>query len=566
MKTTPQTLIDQYRANGWWGDEKLCDWLDLAVSTRPRQWALIDQPERAIIAEGSPQRLTFEDLAEKVSALSCQFYAAGLRTNDIVIVHLPNIAELAITYFALDRLGVIVSPVPVQYDLFELKHVAGEVNPAAYISTSHLKGEAFAETRMPALEGVCPTLCFGQSVRNATSINLDDRGDHANWRAYTASLDRSADDILTICWTSGTTGQPKGVPRSHNHWRISALATSSAANFTAEDVMLNPFPLVNMAALGGFLFPWVMCQSTLVLHHPFDLSLFLKQLESEQITYTIAAPTILTMLLNQRDLLDQIDLSALRAIGSGGAPLSEWMVSTFQQDYNIIVANIFGSNEGLCLTSSGVDLPDPNERAQYFPRFGLEGRQWTNEVSSMVQTRLVDLETREVISDPGIEAELEISGPSVFDGYWQAEKTNLEVFSEDGFFRTGDVFEIPLDPDKSDYYHFVGRSKDIIIRGGMKISPDQIDNLLAAHPALTSAAVVGYEDPILGERIGVAAVPSMDTELTLEMITDYLKEQGLAIFKQPERLLIVDALPLNATGKVLRRELKQLFTSETSFS
>ena len=566
MKTTPQTLIDQYRANGWWGDEKLCDWLDLAVSTRPRQWALIDQPERAIIAEGSPQRLTFEDLAEKVSALSCQFYAAGLRTNDIVIVHLPNIAELAITYFALDRLGVIVSPVPVQYDLFELKHVAGEVNPAAYISTSHLKGEAFAETRMPALEGVCPTLCFGQSVRNATSINLDDRGDHANWRAYTASLDRSADDILTICWTSGTTGQPKGVPRSHNHWRISALATSSAANFTAEDVMLNPFPLVNMAALGGFLFPWVMCQSTLVLHHPFDLSLFLKQLESEQITYTIAAPTILTMLLNQRDLLDQIDLSALRAIGSGGAPLSEWMVSTFQQDYNIIVANIFGSNEGLCLTSSGVDLPDPNERAQYFPRFGLEGRQWTNEVSSMVQTRLVDLETREVISDPGIEAELEISGPSVFDGYWQAEKTNLEVFSEDGFFRTGDVFEIPLDPDKSDYYHFVGRSKDIIIRGGMKISPDQIDNLLAAHPALTSAAVVGYEDPILGERIGVAAVPSMDTELTLEMITDYLKEQGLAIFKQPERLLIVDALPLNATGKVLRRELKQLFTSETSSS
>ena len=564
MKTTPQTLIDQYRANGWWGDEKLCDWLDLAVSTRPRQWALIDQPERAIIAEGSPQRLTFEDLAEKVSALSCQFYAAGLRTNDIVIVHLPNIAELAITYFALDRLGVIISPVPVQYDLFELRHVASEVNPAAYISTSHLKGKAFAETRMPALEGVCPTLCFGQSVRNATSINLDDRSDHENWRAYTGSLDRSADDILTICWTSGTTGQPKGVPRSHNHWRISALATSSTADFTAEDVMLNPFPLVNMAALGGFLFPWVMCQSTLVLHHPFDLSLFLKQLESERITYTIAAPTILTMLLNQRGLLDQIDLSALRAIGSGGAPLSEWMVSTFQQDYNIIVANIFGSNEGLCMTSSGLDLPDPNERAQYFPRFGLPGRQWNNQVSSMVKTRLVDLETREVISDPGIQAELEISGPSVFDGYWQAETTNREVFSEDGFFRTGDVFEIPLDPDKSDYYRFVGRSKDIIIRGGMKISPDEIDNLLAAHPALTSAAVVGYEDPVLGERIGVAAVPATDAELTLDMITGYLKEQGLAVFKLPERLLVVDALPLNATGKVLRRELKKLFTPEAS--
>ena len=98
----------------------------------------------------------------------------------------------------------------------------------------------------------------------------------------------------------------------------------------------------------------------------------------------------------------------------------------------------------------------------------------------------------------------------------------------------------------------------------MKISPDEIDNLLAAHPALTSAAVVGYEDPVLGERIGVAAVPATDAELTLDMITGYLKEQGLAVFKLPERLLVVDALPLNATGKVLRRELKKLFTPEAS--
>lgn len=559
MQTTPDHLVNRYREAGWWGDETLSDWLAQAVAERGEVMALIDQPDRLALTDGDEQRLDYHSLNDRVESLSSRFFGCGLRAGDIVMVQLPNIAELVITYFALDRIGVIVSPMPVQYGPFELKHAIKALNPSGYVTVRRLKDRDFVNDRANVFDGVCSVLCFGDNVAdNCVPLNLVGDIDD-EWRAYTSALDRSADDIFTICWTSGTTGQPKGVPRSHNHWRISGLSSSDTAEISAADILLNPFPMVNMAALGGFLFPWITNRSTLVLHHPFDLPVFLNQIEAEKISYTIAAPAVLTMLLNERSTLDAADLSSLRAIGSGGAPLSEWMVSTFQSDYNIMVSNIFGSNEGLCLSSSGGDLPDPSDRAQYFPRFGLEGRTWRARVGAMTHTRLVDLETREVVDQPGVRAELEISGPSVFDGYWQADETNAEVFSTDGYFRTGDVFEIPEDPDKSDYYRFVGRSKDIIVRGGMKISPDEIDNVLASYPRLNAVAVTGYEDAVLGERIGVAVVPLPGEEITLGELTDYLKEQGMAVFKLPEQLIVVDELPLNATGKVLRGELRKEF-------
>ena len=395
MQTTPKTLAAKYREAGWWGDETLSDWLHKAVEKRGASLALVDQPDRLSLVDGSPLRLTFCELQARVEALSSQLYNEGIRQDDIVLVQLPNIAELVIAYFALDRLGAIVSPLPVQYGPFELNHAIQALKPKGFLTTRRLKETSFAASRLPVFADVCPVFCFGDHpVTGSLQLDLETVIDLENWQTYVDGLKRSADDIFSICWTSGTTGQPKGVPRSHNHWRISGLATTDAADIIKTDVLLNPFPLVNMAAIGGFLFPWITAQCTLVLHHPFELPLYLNQIQSEKITYTIAPPAVLTMLLNERAILDAIDLSSLRAIGSGGAPLSEWMVSTFQADYSIMVANIFGSNEGLCLASSGTDLPDPLDRANYFPRFGLAGKVWQARVGEMTQTRLVDLDTR----------------------------------------------------------------------------------------------------------------------------------------------------------------------------
>ena len=564
MRTTPQERIEDFTNRGWWGDKTLLSLFDKAVQESPEHLALVDPADRNEFADGQPKRLRFEELAASADHLTAQFYAAGLRFDDIAVIQLPNIAELALVYLALSRLGVVVSPVPVQYGRFELTKCQEQLNPKAFISLSNFKGKNFAAEHSAAFNDACTCFYFGDAdVEGAVSLSLDsvDTDARRESAAYTATIDVGANDLFSICWTSGTTGQPKGVPRSHNHWIASATAAHDVAEMEDHKPLLNPFPMVNMASIGGFLFPWLMRHSTLVLHQPFDLPIFLKQIESESIDYTIAPPAVLTMLLKQRELLDNTDLSQLRCIGSGSAPLSPWMVGGFKDHYNIEVLNIFGSNEGMCLTSGPRDLPDPAERAQYFPRFGVEGFDWENRTSAMIRTRLVDLSDGSTINEPGDQGELEIWGATVFDGYWNSPQANAEVFTDDGYFKTGDVFEIAGTEEQARLYKFVGRCKDIIVRGGVKISPDEIDNLLAGHPKVAEAAATGFDDDVLGERVGAVVVAKPGEDVTLEDLIGFLKEKELAVFKLPEQLRVVSELPYNATGKVLRRELRSLFSS-----
>jgi len=565
MRTTPEQRIEDFTRRGWWGERTLVTLFDDALKSSPDHLALVDQFNRADFADGEPKRLTYRELSDIVDSVSATFYEHGLRQEDIAVVQLPNIAELPVVYLALARLGVVVSPVPVQYGPFELSKAQELLEPKAFITTSKFKGHNFAKDHSGAFPDDCKIFSFGDKPPVGAielSLTVVDGKDESKWATYTNEIETSANDVFTICWTSGTTGQPKGVPRSHNLWISSATAAHDVADMRDGEALLNPFPLVNMAGISGFMYPWLMRAATLVLHHPLDLQVFLKQLQDEKVTYTIAPPAVLTMLLKKRELLDAIDLSSLRSIGSGSAPLSEWMVAGFQNDFGIGILNIFGSNEGMCLCSSVRDLPDPGDRAQYFPRFGVEGFEWSNRASSRIRTRLVDLQSGEVVSEPGAPGQLEIWGATVFDGYWQSPEANQEVFTEDGYFKTGDVFEVAGNGDKAGFYKFVGRCKDIIVRGGVNISPDEVDNLLAGHPKVAEVAVVGYADEVMGERVGAAVVPKSGETVTLDELTDFLREQGLAVFKLPEQLKCVDAIPYNAVGKVLRRELKDMFEQE----
>ena len=562
MQTTPQQRIDENTKAGWWGNRTIYD-LYSEAAKRPDHLALIDPANRATITDGLPKRLNFRELSQHIDALSIAFFDGGIRENDIVVVQLPNIIELPITYLALARLGAIVSPVPVQYGPHELKLAIDKLAPAAYVTLSNLKGKNLSVDHGLLFMDSCLVFSFGDQIANGNlPLALSTQKSSKHWQTYIDEHPASANDIFTICWTSGTTGSPKGVPRSHNHWLISGISSLDAANLTHRDVLLSPFPIVNMAGLGGFLFPWLLSGGTLVMHHPLDLNVFLQQIADEKITYTVAAPAVLNMLLKQPEIMAAADLSSIRILGSGGSPLTEWLVDTIQSEYNIPINNMFGSNEGMSLSSTVIDVPDSANRAAYFPRYGLPNVQWKSRISKMTKTRIVDPDTRNEILVSGKQGELEISGPSVFDGYWQSEQDNAEVFSDDGYFRTGDVFERAEHPEKSMYYRFVGRSKDIIVRGGMNISPDEIDRLLAGHPKISAVAVTAYDDEILGERVGAVVVPAPGEAIELQEISAYLLELGIAVFKLPEQLRVVSALPTNATGKVLRRELRPLFNEK----
>jgi acyl-CoA synthetase (AMP-forming)/AMP-acid ligase II len=447
-----------------------------------------------------------------------------------------------------------------QYGAYEITSIINETNPKAFISIASFSGKAHAEQFSSIFAKEEIKFSLGE-VDGFIDLNTSQHKIETieGQQLYAKDNPITADDIFTICWTSGTTGTPKGVPRSHNLWLPMAKAAAFVSETEEGDTLLNPFPMINMASIGGFLFNWLLCKGTLVQHHPFDLNVFLTQISTENIKYTIAPPAIMNMLLNNPAILDQQDLTSLRCIGCGGAPLSEWMVETFQKKYDLTVQNIFGSNEGATLLSARNEIDDPGLRAKYFPRFGVEGLDWSNPVSKLIKTKLICVETNEQIFEPEKPGELLISGATVFDGYWNAPDANAEVFDEDGYFRTGDLFEISPENTEKKYYKFCGRCKDLIIRGGMNISPEELDNLLSSHPKMLEVAVTGYDDEILGEKVGVVAVVAEGETLTLEEVIEFLKDQQIAKYKMPEDLRVVDILPKNPVGKVLRRELKDLF-------
>ncbi len=560
MILTKINRIQTFTEKGWWGDETLYSLFQDALTSCKKQEALVDPENRQDITGDAPKRLSFDDIDKTVERYATIFFEHGLRKDDIAIIQLPNIVELPMVYLALSKLGIICSPIPMQYGAYEITSIIAETEPKAFISIETFNSTSHAEQFSSVFNNGEVKFALGESEN---FINLHDYNPadkyYESQQSHVSDNPITANDIFTICWTSGTTGTPKGVPRSHNLWLPMAKAAAFVSETEKGDTLLNPFPMINMASIGGFLFNWLLCKGKLVQHHPFDLNVFLNQISSEDVKYTIAPPAIMNMLLNNPAILDQQDLSSLRCIGCGGAPLSEWMVETFQNKYNLTVQNIFGSNEGATLLSARNEIEDPLLRAKYFPRFGVEGFDWSNPVSKLVRTKLVSVETNAEIIEPGQPGELLISGATVFDGYWNAPEANAEVFDEEGFFKTGDLFEISPEDTQMRFYKFCGRCKDLIIRGGMNISPEELDNLLSAHPKMLEVAVTGYDDDILGEKVGVVAVVAEGETISLDEIIEFLRDQQIAKYKMPEDLRLIDALPKNPVGKVLRRELKDLF-------
>ena len=560
MILTKKNRIEDFTKRGWWGEDTLYSLFQDAVTSSGDQEALIDPLNRVDITGDAPKRLSFSEVDKTVERYASIFFEQGLRKDDIAVIQLPNVVELPIVYLALSKLGIICSPIPMQYGAYEINSIIAETKPKAFISIQTFNKNAHAEQFLSSFTNNELKFALG-GIENFIDLHTYKPASetYESQQSYSQDNPITANDIFTICWTSGTTGTPKGVPRSHNLWLPMAKAAGYVSEIEEGDTLLNPFPMINMASIGGFLFNWLLCKGKLVQHHPFDLNVFLNQIVNEDVKYTIAPPAIMNMLLNNPAILDQQDLSSLRSIGCGGAPLSEWMVESFQNKYDLTVQNIFGSNEGATLLSARNEIEDPHLRAQYFPRFGVEGLDWSNPVSKLVKTKLISVETNKEINEPGQPGELLISGATVFDGYWKAPETNAAVFDKEGFFRTGDLFEIsPEDTDKK-FYKFCGRCKDLIIRGGMNISPEELDNLLSSHPKILEVAVTGYDDDILGEKVGVVAVVAEGETISLDEIIDFLKDKQIAKYKMPEDLRVIDVLPKNPVGKVLRRDLKDLF-------
>jgi acyl-CoA synthetase (AMP-forming)/AMP-acid ligase II len=560
MRTTPDRLRQEFRARGSWSDTRVFDVFAANAARVPERTAVVDPPNRQALDGGDPLRLDYRSLAALVDATMLALADAGLQRDDVLVTQLPNIVEYVALYLAAARLGVVLSPVPMQYRRAELEPIVHLTGARAILTVRRFKDTEPA-TFATSLEPSVQVLVLGDAAPPGTTLlDLSRRAagrTHERASALEAAAAVSADDILTICWTSGTEGKPKGVPRSHNHWFAISVAHYDGAQLREGDKLLNPFPLVNMAAIGGCLMSWLHSAGTLLLHHPFELPVYLAQIAAERPEYAIAPPAILTLLLQNESLLAGVDLTCLRCIGSGSAPLPPAMIRGYKERYGIEIVNMFGSNEGMSLCSGPAETVDAERRARYFPRFGRPEIDWPQRMARTIETRLTDPDTGAEITEPGSPGEMQIRGPTVFDGYLRSPELNATAFTPDGWFRTGDLFEI-AEPGDPRFYRFVGRLKQLIVRGGMKISPDELDAALADHPAIAEAAVIGEPDEVLGERICAVVVLRPGKGLTLDELQQHFGSRGLAKFKWPERLRFVAQLPRNPVGKVVRGDLARL--------
>jgi len=500
-----------------------------------QQLAIIEAPNTFELIGRQPLRLTWSAYDQLVDRLVSGLLRAGLRVGDVFMVQLPNTAELCALYVAASRMGAVISPVAVQYSAFELRHFASIVNPKVMITTA-----AFREGELITRAKTSDLPCAVLDVVDLQSEPLFDLPVDVD-----SPLEARGDRLLTLCWTSGTTGQPKPVPRTETMWQVQARLTAEAAGYCMHERWLVPFPLINMAALGGFIFPAAQFAAELVLHHPLDPQLFLSQLKQEAVQFTVAPPPLLNKLAAAPVMWESCGINSLRAIGSGSAPLATEMIRTFEQNYGIPVINFYGSNEGIALYATPQDTPKIEHRAHLFAHR-------EDGATPNFETQLRDPESGARVVDPEQAGELVIRGPGVFAGYLGVD--NSDVFTRDGWFRTGDL--LALDANLPSHYRIVGRIKDIINRGGFKIAPDEVDGLLTQLPGALEAAVCSVPDAVLGERLCVCIVPeARDNPPQLNDVIAFLEGFGLARLKLPEFLAVVESLPRNPLGKLVRPQL-----------
>jgi non-ribosomal peptide synthetase component E (peptide arylation enzyme) len=279
------------------------------------------------------------------------------------------------------------------------------------------------------------------------------------------------------------------------------------------------------------------------------------QLMFEDIQYTLLVPAIVNALL-KHPKVDEFDLSKMKAITIGSAPPSLWSVQELKRRWGIEFANIWGQNEGTGNVSGPADIPDLEMRIDHFPQYGKPGSKWAAKQSMFgknTQLKVINPFTRENITQIGDVGELWYKGPSVIPGYFKRPDLTAKAFDQDGFFNTGDLFQIK----DNDCIGFFDRTKDIIIRGGFNISAQEVEGMLLGYPKILDVAAVAMPDEAMGEKVAVYVVPKGEEKVNLEEIKAFMKEKGIAAYKIPERLELISAIPRNPVGKIMKNTLRE---------
>lgn len=535
----PDEYARRYRAQGYWAGITL----DEMVRRSARR-----DPDKIAIVEGA-RSVSYAQLVEQVDRLAANLADLGLRSRERVIFQLANSIEFISTFLALMRVGAIPVMALPAHRSAEIGRFAAHAEAVAYLIPDHTKGfDYLGLAREVAAEA--PSLRLIVAAGDVAADGVVPLNELLSTPAQTATLERlraeptcDSGDVALLMLSGGTTGLPKFIPRTHDDYVYNCRQSGAVAGFDASTVYLTLLPMAHGYTLAspGILAVLAHGGRVVIAPDPKPETAF-PLIEQQRVTVVCGGVPVAVQWLAS-DWPQRCDLSSLRVYMNGGAKLQPELRRQIEQRLGCTYVESYGTGEGL-LNQTRLDDPEAI-------RFHSSGRP----ISDGDEIKVIDDDGNEL--PDGEVGELAARGPYTFRGYYKAPEATAAAFTADGFYRMGDAVR------KLDGYVYVeGRLKDLINRGGEKVSTQEVENLLVEHPAVHNVCVVAMPDPVYGERACAFVVARPGTALDFEAMKAYLLERGIAKFKLPERLELVDAFPLSPAGKILRRELRAIIAAK----
>ncbi len=532
----PPEFAKRYREKGYWIDKSLAQEYRIAFAKYEKRVALLDR-DRSI---------TYGELDRMSSNLALNLLEAGFQPLDRLVVQLPNVAEFVVLYLALQKIGGIPIAALMPHRFAEISQFV-ELSGAVACVVPDQQGDFDYCAMVERIRQKVPKLRHGIVLGPARPgfLSLPDMiAKPATLPASRLSeIQIDPVDPAIFQLSGGTTGIPKLIPRSHNDYAYNSKVASSVCAVGEDSVLLVILPIAHNLPLAcpgiqGFLFHGgraVLSTSA----RPEDVCALI---EKHRVTHIKVVPALLIRLLHDPAVTHH-NLSSLKIIQSGGqSMLPEVRLLSKKLIPSAFVQENFGMSEGLLMF---VRLDDPLDVSQE-----TVGRP----VSPDDEVRLLDDDDREILG--GEVGELCCRGPYTLRGYFGVPEYNARTFTSDGFYRSGDLMR----RHKSGNYVVEGRKKDLINRGGEKISAEEIENLILSHPSVKNASCVPVPDPVLGERMCACVLLRDNARLGFDELKNFLLGKEIAKYKLPERLEIMHDFPLSPFGKVSKKTLTEMVT------
>ena len=529
--STPAKRRAAMTAAHYWRDETPLDHLDRAVAKHPEKTAIV-----AIRAGGGEEtHLSYRELDRLSDVLAARLAALGVGRGDVVSFQLPNWWQFSVLHLACLKVGAISNPLMIIFRERELRFMLKLaeakvlVVPASFRNFDYARMVENIRGDLPALRHVF--VVDGEGDAAFEKLLAEDVG------APPRSHRLGPDDVMQLLYTSGTTGEPKGVMHTSNTMLSNLVPFTERLHLGAGDVIHMPSPMAHqLGFMYGLVMP-VMLGATAVLQDVFDPKEMARQLAEENVTFTMGATPFLNDLAEYVER-NKASTATLRVFVSAGAPIPRALVSKARKALGAAIISAWGMSENGAVTTTRPE--DREEKTMETDGCALAG----------MEVRVVDAHGN--AAPFGQEGQLQVRGCSNFVGY--LKRPELDNTTEEGWFDTGDLARM----DDEGYIRIAGRSKDIIIRGGENIPVVEVENLLFKHPAVAAVAVVGYPDARLGERACAFVVLREGASLSFEEMIAYLKAQQMAQQYIPERLEIVAELPRTPSGKVQKFKLRDV--------